>query len=112
MSRFLLLFLFPLLLLSACAVQPQEPSKNPAAALSSYYPKLQYQQLNPTPVAGVYEVVTENEEVLYFVPESGHMFLGDLWTADARNLTQDNKNERRTVLFAATVLTILLGAMM
>ena len=96
MSRFLLLLLFLPLFLSACAVKAQEQPINISAALSSYYPELKYQQLNSTPVAGVYEVVTENEEVLYFVPASGHMFLGDLWTADGHNLTQENKNERMT----------------
>ncbi|MEE4252853.1 MAG: DsbC family protein [Desulfuromusa sp.] len=96
MSRFLLLFLSPLLFLSACAVQPQEQPINTSLALSSYYPQLKYQQLNPTPVAGGYEVVTENGEVLYFFPASGHMFLGDLWSADGHNLTQENKSQRMT----------------
>lgn len=89
----LLLFSFPL---SACAVQPQERSDNPSAALSSYYPKLKYQQIDPTPVSGVYEVVAENGEVLYFAPASGHMFVGDLWSADGQNLTQKNKSQRMT----------------
>ena len=96
MSRFLLLSLFSLLFLGACAVQPQQQPMNTASAFSSYYPQLKYQQLNPTPVAGVYEVVTENGEVLYFSPASGHIFIGDLWSADGHNLTQENKNQRMT----------------
>ena len=87
----LLLFILPL---SACAVQPQGQSETPSAALASYYPKLKYQEMSPTPVSGVYEVVIESGDVLYFVPASGHMFLGDLWTADGQNLTQENKSRR------------------
>ncbi|SEA80632.1 thiol:disulfide interchange protein DsbC [Desulfuromusa kysingii] len=96
MLRFSLLLLCVFLPLGACAIQPQESSDNPAAALSSAYPKLQYQLLNPTPVSGVYEVVTENEEVLYFVPASGHIFTGDLWSADGHNLTAENRSQRMT----------------
>ena len=96
MSRFMFLFLFVLsfLFISACAAQQQIPSESISAVLSTYYPQLKHQQINPTPVAGVYEVVVENGEILYFVPASGHMFFGELWTADAQNLTRDSKNKR------------------
>ncbi|MCK4503081.1 MAG: DsbC family protein [Desulfuromonadales bacterium] len=96
MSRmFLALFLlFGFLSLNACVAQFQAPSKDISAALLSYYPQVKSQQINPTPVAGVYEVVAETGEMLYFVPASGHMFFGELWTADARNLTRESENKR------------------
>ncbi len=106
MSRFILSLMLSLLFISACAVQPHEESKNIAAALSSYHPEIKYQQINPTPVPGIYEVVVENNEVIYFVPASGHIFIGDLWTADAHNLTQDGKNERMSAKLKAFPLDL------
>ncbi|MFK5926924.1 MAG: DsbC family protein [Desulfuromusa sp.] len=97
MPRFILSLLsLSLLSLSACAAQPQTQPESPSTALSTYYPEIKYQEINPTPVAGIYEVVVENDEVIYFAPASGHIFFGDLWTDDARNLTQENKNKRMT----------------
>ena len=96
MSRFILSLLLMLSVLSliSCAAQQQEASNDVSTALSSYYPQIEYQLINPTPVAGVYEVVVEYGEVIYFAPASGHIFVGELWTADARNLTQANKDQR------------------
>jgi thiol:disulfide interchange protein DsbC len=95
MSRFILslLLLLSSLSISAYAAQQQGPSNSVSAALSSYYPQIKYQQINPTPVDGVYEVVVENGEIVYFVPASGHMFFGELWTVDAHNLTRESKNK-------------------
>ncbi|MEA3545060.1 MAG: DsbC family protein [Thermodesulfobacteriota bacterium] len=96
MSRFILslLLLLSFLSLSACAGQQQEGSNDISAALSSYYPQIKYQLISPTPVAGVYEIVGDNGEILYFVPASGHMFFGELWSADAQNLTRNRENQR------------------
>ena len=94
MSRIIisLLLLLSWFSLSACAVQPQGQLNDIVAALTAHYPQIKYQQINPTPVAGIYEVVVENGEIIYFVPASGHMFFGELWTDDARNLTRESKN--------------------
>ena len=96
MFRFILslFLLLSFLSLSACAAQQQEASNDVSTALSTYYPQIEYRLISPTPVAGVYEVVVENGEIIYFVPASGHMFFGELWTADARNLTRDRENQR------------------
>lgn len=86
--------LFLLLILLPCAVSTadQADTSAVASALALYYPKIEQQQINPTPVAGVYEIVLQNNEIVYFVPSSGHMFFGELWSADARNLTQASKD--------------------
>ena len=94
MSRFILslLFLLSFLSLDACAAQPQKVTDDVSVALSQYYPQIKYQLISPTPVAGVYEIVADNGEIVYFVPISGHMFFGELWTADAQNLTQASED--------------------
>lgn len=108
MSRYILslLLLLSFLSMSACAVQQQELSNDVSASLSTHYPQVKYQQINPTPVAGIYEIVVENGEILYFAPASGHMFFGELWTADARNLTQDSKNKRMTSMLKVFPLAL------
>ncbi len=76
MSRLMIPILLILLLLplTSCAAQ-QDQLKAVASTLSQYYPQLKTQQVNPSPVAGVYEVVLQNNEIVYFAPATGHMFL-------------------------------------
>ncbi len=96
MSRlfFTLFMLFGVLSVNVCATQAQEPLESVSASLLNYYPRIKPQQVSPTPVDGVYEVVVKTGEIVYFVPASGHMFLGQLWTADARNLTSESGSKR------------------
>ncbi len=95
MSRFILSLLLMLSFLSqnACAAQQQEAANDTAAALIKHYPQIKYQQINPSPVTGVYEVIVENGEIIYFVPASGHMFFGELWTDGGHNLTRESKSQ-------------------
>ena len=94
MSRFVLslLLILSFLSLNACAVQQQGAADDVSTALSTYYPQIKYQLISPTPVAGVYEIVADSGEIIYFVPATGHMFFGELWTADAKNLTQASED--------------------
>ena len=93
MSRnsFVLLLLLVSLPLQLCAAQ-QNQFPAVASALAMAYPQIKYHQVNATPVAGVYEIVLEKNEIIYFVPATGHMFFGELWTADAQNLTKASKD--------------------
>ena len=102
MFRFMLLVLLISLSLSGCAVPPQGEQTDIATVLIDHYPQIKYQQINPTPVAGIYEVIVEGGELVYFDPVSGNMFFGELWTADLRNLTQESKDR-----FMATKLETL-----
>jgi len=97
MSRFIfsVFILLSLVSLCACAASPIGADKTESEVsqgLTQHYPQLKYQQINPTPVAGVYEIIIENGEIVYFDPISGDMFFGELWTDDVRNLTQESKD--------------------
>ena len=97
MSRFILsvFFLLSLFSLSACATSPPKADKSESEvskSLSQHYPQLKYQQIAPTLVAGIYEVIVEGGEIVYFDPISGNMFFGELWTPDVHNLTQESKD--------------------
>ena len=97
MSRSILsvFLLLSLLSLGACATSPLRADKvesKVSKSLAQHYPQLKYQQVNPTPVAGVYEIIVEGGEIVYFDPISGDMFFGELWTPEVRNLTQESKD--------------------
>lgn len=94
MSRIFIFLVLCLSLLSfsACAAQQQDQMSEVSSALANYYPKIKYQQINATPVAGIYEVLVENNEIIYFAPATGHIFLGQLWSADGHDLTQESKD--------------------
>ncbi len=96
MSRLILslFLLLSVLSICACAVPPQTPQIDIESALAAHYPQIKYQEINPTPLSGIHEVVVENSEIIYFVPESGHMFFGELWTSDRQNLTRISKSKR------------------
>jgi len=55
--------------------------------LQQTYPKLEFQRVYTSPVAGLYEVITGNR-VLYFSPATGHMLAGDLWNKEGENLSK------------------------
>jgi len=88
------LLLFLLLPITACAASQPGQMSAIASALSQYYPQLKTQEISPTEINGIYEVVLDNNEIVYFVPNSGHMFFGELWSAKGRNLTRDSKSRR------------------
>ncbi len=94
MSRFRFFPILFLIVLSAQIVFAQDQSEQDAvaSALAKYYPKLQSAQINPTPISGVYEVVVDNNQIVYFSPATGLIFVGDLWTPDSRNLTRESKD--------------------
>lgn len=85
-----LLVVLCLLPLSAWAEQNQESAV--AAALRMSYPNIPLREVNETPVEGIYEIVTTKDEILYFAPRSGHIFVGELWNSSGQNLTRASYN--------------------
>jgi len=77
------LALFPL---TACAAV-----EDVAQALRQDYPRLNFQQVSPGPIDGVYQVVADQSEIVYYVPATGYLLTGEFWTRDSQNLTQQAK---------------------
>lgn len=84
----LLLSLAPQLLLAG--------QEDVASQLRRDYPQLNFQELSPGPIAGVYQVVADQSEIVYYVPASGYLITGEFWTRDAVNLTQQAKSDLMT----------------
>lgn len=99
MTRFVFYLLMLILCspLPACAVTAQsEDLKSVANALTMSFPNIPLKQVNKTPIDGVYEIVTEKEEILYFAPQSGHILAGELWNNQGQNLTRESKARMMT----------------
>lgn len=95
-SVFVILLLLSIFSLNGCAVPSKttDTDTNVVEQLHHYYPRIEYLEINPSPINGLYEVVISGGEIVYFVPATGHMVLGAIWTNDGHNLTQERKEER------------------
>ena len=91
----LFVLLFALLCFAApsfAAADSQSASPEVVKALKKYYPGLNYEQINPTPLSGIFEIVAQGKqgsEVVYFSPATGHLIFGEIWSADRKNLTRE-----------------------
>ena len=65
-------------------------------ALRRDYPNLNFQKVTPGPIEGVYQVVADQSEIVYYVPKTGYLLTGEFWTRDAQNLTQQAKADLMT----------------
>jgi len=94
---FSVFLLLSVISLNACAVPPPKATDSEpdvSASLLQHYPKIEYLEINPSPIDGLYEIIIEGGEIVYFNPASGYMFFGAIWTPDGRNLTQEKKDKR------------------
>ena len=99
MSRLIILLLgltlFLPTLVTAGQAQPAQ-LQAVAAALEMAYPSIPLKQLNPTPIEGVFEIITQKDEILYFAPRTSHILVGELWSSSGQNLTRESKNQLMT----------------
>ncbi|WP_298271075.1 DsbC family protein [Geobacter sp.] len=77
---------------------------NPEAAIRKLFPRLPVSSVTKTDIDGFYEVVADGN-VLYVHLKSGHIFVGDLYTREGRNLTAEARSR-----FAAERLRLLTDA--
>jgi len=61
-------------------------------AFKKSFPRIPAERFSETPIKGVYEVQVGNE-ILYYAPESDCLLLGDMFTKEGKNLTQEKIRE-------------------
>lgn len=64
----------------------------PEASLKKKYPDIKIESFQPTPIKGVYEMVTD-KGLIYYAPEAESIILGDIITKDGKNITQRRREE-------------------
>lgn len=80
---------------SACAGEPSVADK-----LKKVYPKLQFQNISPSPIQGLYEV-TAGDLVIYFDPVSGHTIFGEMWSPLGIDVTASAKEKISSTKYEA-----------
>ena len=90
MKKTLFGILLFLALISTSEAQTLECDIDAAEALRTTYPRYQFQEVNPTPVPGICEVVSSTN-IIYFAPETGHLIFGEIWSTAGKNITQERK---------------------
>ena|ERR1039457_3895596 len=80
------LLLFPLIkcYASSAVVKPE-------AALRQAFPDLSIDRVEPTDINGLFEV-TSGTRIYYYFPEKDYLFLGDIYTKEKKNLTEEKRN--------------------
>lgn len=57
------------------------------ASLKMAFPRLEFDSIHPTPIDGIYEVVS-GERIIYFVPRTQHLIHGEIWDTQGQSLTR------------------------
>ncbi len=80
-----------LLVLTAQVGHSHEEQLNEAEIIRSKFPDITIDHIQATPVPGVFEL-TVNDQVVYYAPESGITFFGEMWDQNKKNLTAVRTN--------------------
>ena len=56
------------------------------------FPGVPFDSIKPTDIKGVYEV-SKGSEVIYFIPDPGYLFVGDIIGKEGKSLTEVRKGE-------------------
>lgn len=77
--------------LFAAVAHAAAPNDSPESELKKLFPTMPVTSVKKTDVDGIYEVVTGGN-VIYVHLKTGHVFVGDLYTKEGRNLTAETRN--------------------
>jgi len=67
-------------------------AQTPEESLKKAFPRLIFDNLSPSNIKGIYEVITPNG-VLYYSPETESLIVGEIIARGDRNLTQEKNQE-------------------
>lgn len=94
--RLLLTLLATVLLTTACNAGETEIRKN----IEARFPGSAVTSVTKTPVAGIYEVIVDNEQVIYADGKADYVLVGEmLETQNKRNLTKERMDKLMEVKF-------------
>jgi thiol:disulfide interchange protein DsbC len=65
-------------------------AKSVAEALQADFPQIKSERISPSPMPGLYEIVTKNG-ILYYAPESHLIIAGEMYGPGNRHLPQDRR---------------------
>jgi thiol:disulfide interchange protein DsbC len=72
------------------------------------FPDVEVKRFGKSPIPSWYEVIIDNERILYYNPEEGVALAGDLFRGQKENLTQKRRNELTMEIFSKVDLAAAL----
>ncbi|MHB8771053.1 MAG: DsbC family protein [Syntrophales bacterium] len=78
-------------ILLVIAVGPLQAA-TPEESFRKTFPDIPMDSIRPTDMPGIYEI-TANGRAAYYVPAKGYLIIGDIITAEKKNLTQERNME-------------------
>ena len=58
--------------------------------LQKIFPRLSVAEVNETPIPGVYEIVGESGQIIYYSPK-GYLIFGEIWTTNGTSITAERR---------------------
>ncbi len=65
-------------------------NENIEETFKNTFPRVPFDSIKPTDIKGVYEVI-KGSEIIYFIPDPGYIFVGDIVSKEGKSLTQERK---------------------
>jgi len=59
-------------------------------ALQKMFPRLSIAEVNNTPLPGIYEIVGESGQIIYYSPK-GYIIFGEIWTTNGTSITAERR---------------------
>lgn len=60
--------------------------------LNSLFPNFAIESVSKSPISGIYEVVGQDGQILYFHPD-GYLIFGEIWTTTGKSLTAERRQQ-------------------
>jgi thiol:disulfide interchange protein DsbC len=58
--------------------------------LQKVFPRLSVAEVNETPLPNIYEIVGENDQIIYYSPK-GYLIFGEIWTTNGTSITAEKR---------------------
>lgn len=67
-------------------------AETPEDAFKRIFPDFRFEEIKTTGMTGIYEV-RKGTDIIYFLPEYGYLFFGEIISREGKNLTQQRKDD-------------------
>ena len=93
MKKMLLIVVGIIFLLPGCS---SAQKLSPEQQFKKSFPQVQYESFMQASIQGIYEVY-DGQRILYYLPEGDVLFVGNMFSKDGKNITQESNTKRMVV---------------
>jgi thiol:disulfide interchange protein DsbC len=73
--------------------------------LQKMFPRFSISEINETPIPGIYEIVGETGQIIYYSPK-GYLIFGEIWTTNGTSITAERRIAIQEKILAKVIDTI------